>query len=212
MEESRAKGYSYWHTHPYVRRSVKNRDFIRFCGWDKLQTTINNIDLLNGALVCALFETGGRATEVLTLTPNHIDLYDDHVMFNGMLVKKRREKIEGEWVKTTAHRDFPIPLRDPLIQPLLDYINDMNPNERIFKYGYHWLYKKIRDIEKPKDAKHGPWWPHRFRAERATQLVIEEGFNVHYLMEWFGWVREITPTGYVRLGAEELKKKMGLVV
>jgi len=222
-------GFSHWKTHTYKRRSIKH-DFLTFCGWDRLEELIAKIDEpLTKVFVCCLFETGGRASEVLTLTPQQLDI--DHkqkiIMIRKMVVLKYRQKEylkdrkgkfkidkdkkrKFKWVRKDVYRTFPILLHDPLVKPILDYLDVRKPfrNELIFPYRYHYFYNRIRDLEKPEGAKWGEWWPHRFRGERATQLIMEAGFSVFDLMKWFGWARTDTPTGYVKLTAKELVEKI----
>ena len=83
VETNNKSGYSYWHTHDYTRRSIRD-DFLTFCGWDVLEDLINNLDPLPRCLVCALVETGGRASEILTLRPEQFDIQDDHIMVRRM--------------------------------------------------------------------------------------------------------------------------------
>ena len=216
--------YGYWSDHKYTRRTIKH-SFLKFCGWNVLEDTLNKIDPINAPLVCALFETGGRAEEVLTLRPEQFVVEDDYVLVMRMSVLKQREKVytrtkSGEyildkkgqrkftWRRREVDRTFPISRSDPLMPPLLSYIKTVKEGDRLFKYKYDKLYKIVRDIQKPEDAKHGPWWPHRFRAERATQLVVEKGFDVLGLMEWFGWKRTDTPVNYAKLNPKDLIKKV----
>ena len=193
----RRKGsIGYWNTevypeHVYERKSIKY-DFLKFCGWEILEKIIKDLEPLHSALVCALFETGGRATEVLTLRPEQFDIRGYHVMVLRMPVLKRREGVD---------RTFPIPVSDPLLGPLLSYVETIEDGQRLFPFKYGKLYKIVSSIKE-----HGPWWPQRFRGERATQLVVEKKFGVFHLMEWFGWAREETPTFYVSLNPEDLIK------
>lgn len=180
------------------KRTIK-KDFYRFCGWGVLETTANNLSFLTRALFCTLFCTGGRATEVLSLKPEQFDLRDKLVMISRMKVLKRRR----DWDRT-----FPVRLSNPLVQPMLDRVKETREGERIFPYKYHWLYQRIRDIEKPDGANYGPWWPHRIRAERATQLVVDRGFNTHFLLQFFGWGKPEMAAFYVTLTPQELIDKM----
>ncbi len=180
------------------RRTIKD-DFYRFCGWDVLKSIIDKVDYLTGALFSTIFCTGGRATEVLSLRPEQFDLRDKLIIVNRMKVLKRRK----DWERT-----FPIRLSNPLVQSMLDRVEETREGERIFPYKYDWLYKRIRDIGKPDDATHGPWWPQRIRAERATQLVVDRGLNTHFLLKFFGWARPEMAVFYVNLTPQELIDKM----
>lgn len=52
------------------------------------------------------------------------------------------------------------------------------------------------------------WWPHRFRAERASQLAVEKDFGVIELMKWFGWTSEPMATHYAKMSVKDLVEKM----
>jgi hypothetical protein len=163
---------------------------------------VDSLDQTTRSLVATTFETGGRATEVLSLTPEQFEPQESRgiVMVHRMVVKKRRDKVKD--------RTFPILLSDPLTEYMLDRVKHTEKGEKVFPYGYAWMYKKIRDIQKPEKALHGPWWTHRLRAERATQLVIDQGFSVIDLMRWFGWKRPDMPTFYANLSPEDLVNKI----
>lgn len=178
------------------------KDFLNFVGWPQLISMVNNLDQITRSLVATTFETGGRATEVLSLKSGQFDVQEDRgiVMIQRMIVKKRRDKVRD--------RTFPILLSDPLTIYMLELVDEEDTKKPLFQNGYDWMYKKIRDIEKPLGAKHGPWWIHRFRAERATQLVIDRGFGVIELMKWFGWKRADMPTFYASLSPEDLVNKI----
>ena len=206
--------YSYWNSHEYHRRSIK-KDFLSFCGWDVLLELVEDLDPLPRALVAFLFETGGRASEILTLKHNQIDTQDPEIlMVRRMKVLKHRKDMD---------RTFPIWRQDPLVAPMLEYINQRPRDSPIFPFSYSKLYKIIRDLQKPLFeqkqgvklgergegvVKHGPWYPHRFRAERASQLVVEKNFSVFELMKWFGWTRSDTPTFYVGLNEKVMRNKI----
>jgi integrase len=178
------------------------KNFLNFVGWGPLISMANNLDPITRSLVSTTFETGGRATEVLSLKPEQFDIQKDKdiVMIQRMIVKKRRDKIRD--------RTFPILLSDPLTHYMLERVEQTEPRQCLFPYGYDWMYKKIRDIEKPRNMKHGPWWIHRFRAERATQLVLTNNFGVIELMRWFGWKRPDMPSFYVGLSPQDLVNKI----
>ena len=172
-------------------------------------------------------ETGGRASEILTLRPEQFDRLDNYVMVRRMKVLKHKEKkylknpdgspqIDEKgrrkyiWVPKPVDRNFPLPYDDPLLNPLLEWVDSIPRGKPLFDFKYDKLYRIIRDLQKPDhpDIKHGPWWPHRFRGERATQLVIEKKLTVLDLMNFFGWARQDMPAFYVGLSAEDLVRKI----
>ena len=91
---------SYWKTHKYQRHSV-GKDVKTFCGWDillKLIEACNNP--LEKALISFLFETGGRVSEVLSLTIDMFSVIEETkppiIIVSGMPLRKRYRKI-GEY-------------------------------------------------------------------------------------------------------------------
>jgi integrase len=193
-------GYSYWHDHVYSKRSVQNNFFQRMEP-DRLLSMVNGLGEITKSLFSVAYETGGRAMEVLSLKPEQftVDSNRGIVMVNRMMVEKLRKK---------GDRTFPILLSSPYTKIILELVEHTKPNEFLFPYGYSWMYKKIRDIEKEEGDKHGPWWCHRIRAEKATSLVIDHKFSVIDLMEFYGWKRTETPTFYVKLSPQDLINKI----
>jgi hypothetical protein len=176
------------------------------------------------ALRATIFETGGRAEEVLSLKPIQFEIGEDFVFdvdpdgvtrrnrirviyVNGMLVLKLRQR---------GSRRFPIRGDEPLVDVMLDWAmqrqkqiengeslpwSDPERFEYLFPYKYNWLYKYV--------TKDSPmWWPHRLRAEKASQLAVEYGYDVIQLMQWFGWKRMETPLKYARMNVTDLVKEM----
>lgn len=217
--------YSYWNDHTYHRRSIE-KSFDGFCGWNTLENLVEPLDLENKGLVSTLFETGGRATECLALKKDNFEIQDRVVLVKRMPVLKQRQRVVfkdedgNEWyymgeekpikysVKKLDDRTFPISLNDPLASVLLEFIGTKKEGELLFPFGYSKLYMRIRDLEKNAGEKHGEWYPHRFRGERASQLASEKNFDVLTLMEYFGWKRHEIPSFYVKLSAKQLIQKI----
>ena len=123
---------------------------------------------------------------------------------------KRYKKI-GEYVdedgktrwitkKTVSYRTFPIPLKEPLtpyITEWLDYIK----NGQLFRISRIQVYRILRRIDQD-------IYPHWLRSQRASQLALEYGFNVHDLVEFFGWKDLRTALHYSRKGWKGLAAKM----
>ena len=185
----------YWSTHKYKRRSTMS--ISHFCGWDTLLNLIRSCpNILLQGLIATLFETGGRATEVLSLTTNQFVDKGTYIVVRGMLVLKQR-KLEN------TYRQVAMMKYEPLVEPMMDWVKQCREIglEKLFDYKYDWLYKKVREINKD-------WWPHRFRGERASQLAVEKDFGVIELMKWFGWTSERMATHYAKMSVKDLVEKM----
>ena len=185
---SRKKRIGYWTKHPgeYHKRTIPEGQ--TFCGWDILAnqvTTARHSDpelgFVLGGLVSALFETGGRASEVLGLRESQFRLSEKlsreikpSIHISDMIVLKKPKP---------TFRQVAFPAIEPLASPVIDYIKLVrdrsevlparvrnNENGFLFPYKYDWLYKHITRLfggTKEERKRNEGWWPHRYRAERA---------------------------------------------
>jgi len=164
------------------KRSVKDKTYLDFCGWDKLKavTLDQTIPETTRELFATIFLTGGRSSEVLTLFKEQFKILknEGYILVQRMTVLKHKEPDE---------RSFPIRLDDPIIDSLISVLDKTKPRERLFPYKYRWLYKHISTINKFDDKNFGEWFPHRLRAERAKELVDERDYGILELMTFFKW-------------------------
>lgn len=176
-----------------------NTEYIGFCGWDKILSTTNTLDQTTKSLFATIFETGGRATEVLSLRKTQFQEIENRgiVLIRGMKVLKHGKP---------AARTFPIRMDDKLYQPMMEAVRESK--DYLFPYKYRWLYNRIAGINKYEGQTFGEWFPHRIRAERASQLVVDNGFGVIDLMGFFNWKNSEMPTFYAKLSPEDLIRKM----
>ncbi len=127
-----------------------------------------------------------------------------------MPVLKRYKKIgetvdpatgRKKWIteKQTTQRCFPINLTEPLIPELFSYMQGRAG--RLFDITRIRAYQVITRTD-PRI------YPHWFRAQRASQLAYEYGFDVHDLMDFFGWLNVGTAIHYSRMGWKGLAAKM----
>lgn len=190
-----ASRVGYWASHDFEKRSSFSVKY--FCGWNILLSLINKCSTwIERGLIGALFETGGRASEILSLTTDQFVDQGRYVEVLGMVVLKQTDE-------QFKFRNVPMLKSEPLLAPLMEWVNDVRERGggRLFPYKYDWLYKHVVDIDPD-------WWPHRFRAERASQLVREKKFTILDLMKFFMWKKETMATHYARLGVEDLVEKM----
>jgi len=216
----------------YKARSVK-RDVISFCGWDFLIKIMKACPTkFHQALIAALFETGGRVSEVIKLKKRHFDLktHPKLIIVRNMPLLKRFEKIRRvkhgnsvKWVtkKVEAYRTFPIRKDEPLVPYLLRYISDKRENQLLFPYSRVRVYQIVRQVGKilncpvPNARIHSSQlYPHFFRSQRACQLVDDYGFDIFELDRFFGWQKRELRTAeiYARMGWKGLARMMGVEV
>ncbi len=163
----------------------------RFCGWNFLLNLISRCSLpRDEALVAAMFETGGRVSEVLQLESSNFRLEGDYLIVSGMPVLKR---------KCLTFRSFPLPRQEPLVPYLMRYL--YNHEGRLFDLTRNHAYRILVALDKQV-------YPHWFRAQRASQLAEEYGFHVQELMEWFCWQEAATAVRYAHHGWAGLASKI----
>lgn len=179
-------------TGEFQKRSVMI-EVTSFCGWNMISDLVKNNDKDTSLLVLSLFKTGGRISEVLSLTTEQFEITDDWLFIHNLPVLKKRVKT----FKTT-HRDVAIVSSEQLNDMLLSQL----PEEgKLFNFKYDKAYKMITQLE-------GNWFPHRFRAERARQLIRDYGFDALLLKQYFNMERIDTPLSYANPDFEAVKRQM----
>jgi site-specific recombinase XerD len=182
-----------------------------FCGWDFLLKLLPKCKQeRDRALISALFETGGRVSEVLQLKKDNFVVQEPYVVVKAMPVLKRYSKV-GEFVdrkgrkrwrtsEKKSYRTFPIHMKEPLCLSLLEYIEERR-TEKLFDIGRFQVYRVVRSLD-------NDIFPHWFRAQRASQLALEYGFDMHDLIDFFNWKSLQTATHYSHMGWKGLANKM----
>jgi len=187
------------------RHSVE-RDVKEFCGWDRLSEIVEKIGELETpypskmlqALIATLFETGGRVSEVLKLRRGNFDLGSDSslAIVKAMPVLKRKPE-------TSTDRTIPIKRSDPLWPYIEAWLEDKKPDDILFDISRSKVWGLLKEIDEE-------LYPHWFRAQRASQLAFEYGWDASRLSEFFAWKHFPTALKYARRGykglAEEMKK------
>jgi integrase len=197
----------YWATHEYHRRKCSSKegepvDFTGFCGWKRLQQIASDLDETTRDLFLSLFFCGSRANEILLAKGKNFKVGEETIRVIGLpAFKKIRGKRfqSGEW----RFRHFPIYRREPLIDFFERFILSKGEEDKLFDFKYGTLYRLICGIAKE-------WFPHKLRAERASQLVEDYGANTFQLKAFFNWSRDETPNFYVKLGMKGIEQMYGI--
>lgn len=204
----------YWKLHKYKRHSVE-RDVEEFVGWPVLEKMVDNARARDSSFAAISFETGGRVTEVRMLHKNNFILTNPKVILvTKMRALKRFHREHGKVVLDIAYRKmFPVRRDDPLAKPMLEWIEKHDA----------WLFPTNRGnepylsrsmayvIARRLGDSIGQWiYPHWFRAQRASQLHLEYGFDTIDLMEFFAMKDAKTATRYAKMGWRGLAEKMGV--
>ena len=182
-----------------------------FCGWDYLLRLVEKCKQeRDKALISALFETGGRISEVLQLKKDNFVVQKPYLIVKAMPVLKRYKKV-GEYTdrhgrrrwkteRKNAYRTFPIHMSEPLCEPFLRHIKECG-SDLLFRISRIQAYRIVRSLDEN-------IFPHWFRAQRASQLALEYGFDVHDLIDFFNWKSLQTATHYSHMGWKGLANKM----
>lgn len=196
-----------------VKERGVDKDVFGFCGWGYLLALVGAcLDRLESALISTLFETGGRVSEVIALKSDdfHFNLHrDPRIVVVEMAVSKRR--------RGPNRRVFPVRSDEPLAPYMLNYVRRVNGKlfnmsrvtvfnvvrrvgERLAERGIHPDFSAIKSHQ---------LYPHWFRAQRASQLRADYGFDSEDLKDFFYWRRaEEMPSVYSRLSWAQLADKM----
>jgi len=182
----------YWSTHDYERRSVLEID--SFVGWEYL------VDLVDRC------RSDRDKALVSTLQP------PEYLIVKGMPVYKRYRKV-GEYTdeqgnvkwktrREHAYRTFPIRLDEPLVSYMTDWIRHLRfEHEKLFKITRIRAYQILRKLDPN-------IYSHWFRSQRASQLAVEYGFQIHDLLEFFNWTSIKMAAHYSHMGWKTLGEKM----
>jgi len=104
-------------------------------------------------------------------------------------------------------RNIVFPKREPLVPVMLAWVEKVKKEKgekaKLFNISYN---KAYRIIKKAGEKIGEDFPPHRLRAERATQLVLEYGFNDFELTEWFLWKSPAVAHDYTTLAPKIMEK------
>lgn len=123
----------------------------------------------------------------------------DYLKVSNMVILKREVTPMGRLVRNI---ELPINVESELIQPLIAYVNTLQPNDALFDYhpAYAWeLAKKYLGNQ---------YFPHFFRHTRATRLASDYGFNSLELAAFFGWKDSRMASHYAHLNTQDLSRKI----
>jgi len=220
----------YWKTHKFERRSVEDLARKKFCGWNVLLEMIDACDdptrynpqdypLMkerDKALLAAIFETGGRLSEVLQLRKEMFSIGEEWISVKGMPVLKHFRRIkddDGNTVKTKTiktTREFTFRRAEPLAEILVAWI-DLYATNYLFPsktkkrktLSYQRAYQIVTEIGKKIGF---DCFPHRLRSERASQLCSEYGYQLQTVMDFMAWESIKVAKDYVHSSLEDMRR------
>ena len=191
----------------YHKRTISKtfkteKGFGGFVGWDKIKEILSTLEDELLWVFVGLFSTGCRASELRQIRCDQIDLdfSKDQVQLSNIYVSK--------WRKELGSRTFYLNKSEPTY-PYLEAIVSHTPDGYpVFPFSYNQIYYRVAQIEAPQFNKEsgarrtdwthykGSWWPHRIRAEKACQLIVDYRLSSFALKRWFGWKTDNMPTFY----------------
>ena len=189
---------SYWKNHEFHRPKM-GEIVTEYCGDKFLEDLVekcgaeyrSNQDYLrrrDKALVAALFLTGGRVREVLSLKKNNFDFdneeakRDNAFLVRNMIVLKRST---GGGKRKRVTRTFPIWRNDPLVKHLLAWLREidgylfLSKEKKIRPMGRTRAHQIVSILGESLDIPVHHINPQWFRVQREHYLIKEKGFSTY---------------------------------
>jgi integrase len=188
-----SKQIGYWARHPYIRLNVKDYSE-EWVGYPAILELIQLAEKpREKAFLSALFLTGGRVSEVLSLRKNMFEVRQKErlIIVRGMPLLKRYKKLQElnltnskgqtirRWVTQKlekTRKPFPILMDEPPTPFLLNWIDSL-PNEDSL------LFESPYNVGKPLTR----FWAYRFirRLDKAVPLELRQklGLNKPFIVE-----------------------------
>ena len=102
----------------------------------------------------------------------------------------RRYRTIERTMGNKAWRTAGVELFEPFVPRILGFTESVGRGDYLFpSLTRQRVYQIVTKVEPA-------FWPHRFRAERASQLVEDYGWSVDDLMRWFRWTNYETGLAY----------------
>ena len=198
----------------------RNAGFMRMLSREELLLKIESmplrdgLDMRNKALICFIYLTGLRISEVVGLKVKNIPpiikkqvstyIQDNmhYLLVSDVFILKRRKGI--------LKRNLPILVEgeDIFLEPIINYINNIGDDLPIFlsERGESITRRHaMRIIEK-----HTGLFPHYLRHLRATHLVVEFDLSDKHLTEIMGWKDNRMASRYTHLKFEDVARALNL--
>jgi integrase len=185
------------------------------------------------ALLCCLFQTGGRELEVAQLRKSMFKVEPAFVVVEDMPLVKRYTKTKitdertGEEITATKpkadYRSFTFSRKEPLADLVVAWLDEATdylfPTRRNSKQPYLHptrIYQIVDDmsrragyIDKIPTAygtvERGAMWVHRVRSERASYFGSVLKWDIEKIMRFFGWKTTDIAMRYAHKSVEDMK-------
>jgi hypothetical protein len=170
-----------------------------FCGWPEILRFTGDASHEIAGLGSCLFATGARISEAKLFRKELFNLQkingEDFLLGEGLPTLKKGSKA----TPIMRRRTIPMLASEPTTVTFIKFLD--RSDSVLFPHSRNWYWTLMNRYR-------SDWWPHRFRTERASQLVTEYGYEIAHLVKFFNWSGPTEALGYVRLSPENLAEAM----
>lgn len=147
----------------------------------------------------ALFQTGARVSELLSLTPSMVNREARTVRIVNL--KRHKTRKRGRPLKEDSpYQEKIIPINDSLRADISDYCLDygIKPESRLFPFSRRYALKFIKEIGEKASILSSKCHPHAFRHGFAVYCLLN-GVPITVLQEWLGHSSILNTTIYTKI-------------
>lgn len=142
------------------------------------------------ALLVLVWAYGIRRGEISKLRKKDLSIKNGYLFINSTPLKN----------PTKPDRELPLSLDTPYFDMLLDYIDELEPDDYLLPMSEKTFYRRLKKIDEELS-------PHVFRHNRGTELPFETD-NPYEIMSWMGHSDLRTALKYMH-GSGRLAQKLG---
>lgn len=182
---------------PYTakKKTIFEKEDVEEMVYNGLQLYPNNQfkGLQAAALICLLYKTGARISEILALKREDLRLTETDLWV----------KIKNLKRKKSMETELPLPLYDSDEKNFFNHIiirhaKQFGKGEKLFSFSRMTAWRIIVGIL-------SDIYPHLFRHSKATKLA-NKGGNEAQMRKWFGWAKNSPmPSVYIDRSAIQMK-------
>lgn len=181
-----------------VRRDISNLPIIKRD--DLIKTLNNNPDTQNNALISILYLTGGRITEILSLTKEQIEWDDNNPNDPLLIIKNRPILKKKKYGKEIPKHSVPIHVKQEpdLCQHIKNYAENALVQAKLFDFNRQ---KATIIIQKTLGKQYFIHW---LRHSRVTDLFLRKKLPEQVIVKWMGWSDSRQFQNYSHIKTQEL--------
>jgi len=147
----------------------------------------------------ALFQTGARVSELLQITPSHINRLEKTIRLPNL--KRKKKKPQGRpRIDFTPYQERIVPITDKLRADISEYCLDygVKPDEKIFPFSRVFAFKIIKKYGQKAHIPEKKLHPHAFRHGFAVHC-IRHRVPLTVVQEWLGHASVLNTTIYTKI-------------